>query len=518
MNDSLPEQLRRNRGQKILMGFLCLGLLIFTVVLVMNTSDKGGLNNYERQWEAKGEHFDFASFIPKPVPGDQNFALTPIVASCYEGTLDKNGHRVVPQRTDVVNRLEMSIYGDQSLVNYPTNAGNWAKGIRTDLKGWQDYYRALSARTNEFPVAPQPQSPAADVLLALSKYDATIEELHKAAALPDSRFPLNYDDKFPATILLPHLAALKRCSQVLQLRAIAELQDGQSDKALADVKLMLRLIDSIRTEPFLISHLVRIAMLNLTIQPVWEGQQEHIWSDAQLVELNQELSKLDFLADYEFSMRGERVMDMANIEYMRRTRNLFLLSDDNDTTPGVVKAAYHLIPNSVFYKNELTIARFYQGFILPIVDVIQHVVLPAKKDQADLNIGQERSHWSPNTVLAAMLLPAVAASSKKFAYAQSAVDMARVACALERFRLAQGGYPETLDELQPRYIESLPHDVIGGQPLKYRRTDNGQFALYSVGWNGTDDGGAVIFGEGSHDYIDIEKGDWVWTGQVMASE
>ena len=102
----------------------------------------------------------------------------------------------------------------------------------------------------------------------------------------------------PAAILLPHLAGLKGPAQVLQLRAIAELQNGQSDQALADVKLMLRLGDSIHTEPFLISHLVSIAIMNLTLQPVWEGLAQHQWSDAQLVELDSELAKLDFLSDY----------------------------------------------------------------------------------------------------------------------------------------------------------------------------------------------------------------------------
>ena len=62
-----------------------------------------------------------------------------------------------------------------------------------------------------------------------------------------------------------------------------------------------RLADSIRTEPFLISHLVRIAILQITLQPVWEGLAEHRWSDAQLAELDSELAKLDFLADYELS-------------------------------------------------------------------------------------------------------------------------------------------------------------------------------------------------------------------------
>jgi hypothetical protein len=46
--------------------------------------------------------------------------------------------------------------------------------------------------TNEFPVAPQPQSAAADVLLALSQYDPVLEELRTASRLPYSRFPLNY--------------------------------------------------------------------------------------------------------------------------------------------------------------------------------------------------------------------------------------------------------------------------------------------------------------------------------------
>lgn len=500
------------------MGLFCLGLLAYFAVLVMNMSDKGGLIRYERQWEAKGEHFDFTSFIPKPVPDDQNFALTPIVASSYEGILDKNGRKITPPLTNIINRLEMEIYDYESLLKFPTDNGSWAKGTKTDLKVWQLYYRMLATKTNEFPIPPQMQSPAADVLLALSKYDATIEELRQAAALPNSRFPLNYDSENPSIILLPHLAALKQCSQVLHLLAVAELQNGQSNMALADVKLMLRLTDSIRTEPFLISHLVRIALLNITLQPVWEGLQEHKWSDAQLVELNQELGRLDFLADYEFSMRGERVLSMANIEYLRRTRNIDVFSSEENSTPGFVKAAYHLIPNSFFYQNELAITRAHQEWLLPVVDVEQHIVSPQKADLAESNISKMRIHWSPNTILAAMTLPALEWSSQRFAYAQSSVDMARVACALECFRLEQGGYPETLDALQPHFIDMLPHDVIGGQPLKYHRLDNGTFALYSVGWNGTDDGGAVFLREHSKASIDLEKGDWVWSGQTMGSQ
>ena len=90
-----------------------------------------------------------------------------------------------------------------------------------------------------------------------------------------------------------------------------------------------------------------------------------------------------------------------------------------------------------------------------------------------------------------MLLPRIGNAVKKFAYAQTSVDLARVAIALERYRLAHGEYPESLDALAPQFMEKVPHDIIGGQPLHYRRTDDGQFVLYSVGWNETDDGGVV---------------------------
>jgi hypothetical protein len=44
--------------------------------------------------------------------------------------------------------------------------------------------------------------------------------------------------------------------------------------------------------------------------------------------------------------------------------------------------------------------------------------------------------------------------------------------------------------------------------LHYRRTADGQFALYSVGWNETDDGGVV--GLNKDGGVDINQGDWVW--------
>ena len=108
-----------------------------------------------------------------------------------------------------------------------------------------------------------------------------------------------------------------------------------------------------------------------------------------------------------------------------------------------------------------------------------------------------------------MIFPTLGYFVEKLALMQSSIDLARVACAMERYRLAHGEYPETLDALAPQFIGKVPHDIINGQPLHYRRTDDGKFVLYSVGWNETDDGGTVVFLKGGST-VDRDKGDWVW--------
>ena len=462
---------------------------------------------FKHEWEAKGERFDRGSVVPPPVPDDQNFALTPIVVSSYSSKLDKDGHQIQPPLTNVVNRLKMDVAHN----NWPTNStGNWEKSTVTDLKVWQQYYRALAAKTNEFPVALEPQTPAADVLLALSKNDPAIEQLRQASLLPYSRFPLEYDKDNPAAILLPHLNALRGCARVLQLCAIAELQNGQSDKALDDVKLMLRLTDSVRAEPFLISHLVRIAILDITMQPVWEGLAGHKWSDAQLAELDRELAKLDFLADYKLAMRGEMVLCQVGIfDYLRHHPEEFLdLYGNGGSSPPALVRICRLIPSGWFYQNQLRCARPMVEVYFPVADVNRGIISPAATRRADAAIEANTNHATPYNIIERMLLPALGAVAKKFAYGQESVDLARVAIALERYRLAHGEFPESLDALAPQFIAKLPHDIINGQPLHYHRTNDGQFVLYSVGWNETDDGGEVPPTKGG--WLNLTKGDWVW--------
>lgn len=481
--------------RRTLVALAALLTLLALLITEENWRGKRAWDHYRQEWAAKGERFDLASVVPPPVPDEQNFFAAPIVS------------RVLGS-TNAEDQGEFRIYrGDSE--KWPTKGGSWRQATLTDLKPWQQYIRDLAGSTNTFPVAPQPQTPAADVLLALGQFNPALEELRQAGQRPEARLPLQYENGFEGVgELLPYLASLKRCGQLLELRALAGLDHGQSDQALADVKLLLRVTDSLRNQPFLISHLVRMAMMALTLQPIYEGLAQHRWSEPQLAELERELAKLDFLADYQFAMRGERTCAIAAFEAQRITRE-YRTVEESFGTNKVVTVSFRFMPSAFFYQNELAFARLHEQFILPLVDLTNRVVSPALAQAAAAAVKAQGQTYSPYQVQALMVFPAISKAVQKFAFAQSSIDLVRVACALERYRLAQGSYPESLNALVPQFIARLPHDIINGQPLNYRRTAEGAFVLYAVGWNETDDGGVVALSKGKSPLVD--QGDWVWT-------
>ncbi len=512
--------------RRFLFGLACATTLVALAYVEENWRGRHDWEQFKSDWAAKGEKFDFNDFVPAAVPDNDNFAMSPLFDATDKLASRKwrNEHRNVHPAPNgstwdikLVDPLDISA-GPEPQPD--KGMGDWQKSKMSDLKPWQKYYRDLAAKTNTYPVAAQPQSPAQDVLLALSTYDSVLEQLRRAALQPQSRFPLDYDDEDPAEILLPHLAALKRCSLILRLRALAELQNGQTDRALDDVKLGLRLGDAIRSEPFIITHLVRIAIVQIMLQPVWEGLAEHKWSDAQLVELDSTLTNLDFLADYQLSVRGERAAHIKIVDWLAekpgRYWNLANMIDNDERAAmnNFGKAVkIYLMPKGWYVQNELTIARLDQNWILPAANLAQQTLSPKMVTLAEANID---SSIQPRafSLFARLLVPSLGSYAKKAAYGQNAANLARTAIALERYRIAKGEYPESLDELTPPYIAQAPHDVIGGQPLKYRRDANGQFVLYSIGWNETDDGGVMALKKDpdidSKSPLNLDQGDWVW--------
>jgi len=523
--------------KRFLFGCACFATLVALFYAEEDWRGKHDWNAYKREWEAKGQKFDWDAYVPAPVPDDQNFAMSPVWIARVKYNMNdpeklKTWYGDRADSDDVSKFFALCPVTDSALAGtnwashmMPTTPDlpvRWTAARRLDLKPWQSYYRNVEETNSsaEISIFPQPQSPAADVLLALSKFDSTIEQLRKDSLLPYSRFPVQYDIDDPGAILLPHLAGLKNFAQVLELRAIAELQIGQTDKAFDDIKLMLRLSDSIRPEPFIITHLVRMAVLQMTIQCIYEGLSEHKWSDAQLAELDSELSKINYPADYKFSVHSETAGHAKIFEWIEQKRSrggelLALINSGNsqmpDSTVRLLETAFHLMPAGWFYQGNMQMAQSDRAWSSVPAGDAQPVISPQAVLQASNTTAAVFGRSTPVNFLGRLLAPELSAYAKKTAFAQECVDLTRTAIALERYYLATGQYPATLDALAPKYLQEVPADIINGEPLQYRTTPDGRFVLYSVGWNAQDDGGVAIstrplMGTG----INVDEGDWVW--------
>ena len=119
-------------------------------------------------------------------------------------------------------------------------------------------------------------------------------------------------------------------------------------------------------------------------------------------------------------------------------------------------------------------------------------------------------------VLSGMLMPSVYIVSESLCRYQSERDLVRIYLALETFKAVQGKYPSKLSELVPDYIDAIPNDSFTSTAFKYVPPGNeSEFALYSFGSDGVDDGGAdrhdhslPLFKQSSWDeYLEKENSD-----------
>jgi hypothetical protein len=495
----------------------CLATLIALFYVEENWRGRQAWNNYRRELEARGEQLDYRAFIPKPVPDEQNFAATPFVKSWFVrenpggSNFDKDNYGQALSRVSDPNDKDRGIRKFVDLVAWKAAFAAFGSGETN-----RPYQMFLT--TNKFDFETRAKAAPA-VLAGLKTSQTNLEELRAASRRPYARYPVIYDLENPWGILIPHLARVKGAVQRLRLKACAELAAGHSENALEDVKLILYAADSLKDEPILISYLVRLACVQIAIQPVWEGLAEHRWSDSQLQELQSRLQQYDFLADMKRPLDGERAAGVltADLLYRQKYRvsELFGLADPADPTGGdLANLVSEAAPRGWYNLEQLNYCRLYENQMRGTFDAVGKRVFPdqvslrareLEREIAGGRLGKSFNAVVHHQVVAALLLPALGKVSLKAAEAQTSNDQAALACALERYRLAEGRFPEKLDALVPRFMSQLPNDVITGDSLKYRRTDNGLFALYSVGWNEKDDGGTP-----GKTLFDEKQGDWVW--------
>lgn len=443
--------------------WVSIGIFILLVALVAQSLKWAGRSeweNWKAKWEAKGEKFDIASVIPPKVPDHQNFAKSQFFAPLFDHDADS------PKFNEARDRFDIKT---ASSLRY-----DWRKGKHRDFVVWESAF-----------------------------YESDLAKLADDLKRPHCRFNIRYEDGFEA--VLPHLSTMKNAATLFALSSAQRLSKGDTTGAWQDTLNGIRLGEQLRTEPFLISQLVRIAILEINFQTYWEGQVNHQWSAEQLTAFQETFQSIDLLAGMESAIRAER--NMINHWFTS-------VAQGGTQTQGFDEliSSLDFFPTIFFYGNQYQINRILTEIILPGIDVSNHRLNVHQFKKMEEEILDLKSSFLPfRHAIALMMLPGLDKYALKVSQTQAALDQSAIVAALERYRLAKGSYPKKLAALRPKFIAKIPGDLFHDQGLVYRINEDNSFTLYSTGYNETDDSGDFfIRGES----IDFAKGDWPWPQKV----
>ena len=413
---------------------------------------------------------DWNAYIPPPVPDDQNFFASPKMQEWF--------------------------------VRNPNSTSDLSKRLANP--------KTSSIGTTNAIVS---ESEARDYLTWSDQFAPDFNLMREALKRPFARMDGDYHD--PVAMPIPNFVAVRIVAQTLAQRAHCHLILSQPEQALDDLTLLHDMCRLMLAAPAgkpmtLVAAMINVAVTGLYVDTVADGFQKHAWQESQLEALQKQLADIN-LTPFVFGALQEEPAGECRTFMTAAATTLKGFSNSNEKTgffqnlKDPLWRLFRIAPRGWTYQNMVNVAVLQQkpldGF-----DLAHDTVAPRKFEEAtravDKFVGRGKS---PYRILAAIAIPNYSRALQTTAHNQTMVNEAQIACALERYRLAHGDYPGTLDTLAPQFIDKIPHDIIGGDPLIYRPAADGKFLLYSIGWNEKDDDGKSV-GTGA----DYAKGDWVW--------
>jgi hypothetical protein len=493
------------------------GLIVAGIVLFYREERWRG----ERAWHrlemecaARGEKLLTAISPPPEIPDRQNFGAGDLFRPLFAYHFDGLRGVIWDEPAARQDLLTVSLTAEErnlwrSSLREPH--ANWAFQKAVSLDAWASYYRT-NAPFVSLVSSNSAGTPAEVVVQALTLFAPELNELEILARRPLSRFPLHYSEGWMAFV--PHRQVLHNFAEILQLRACARLHLNEPEAALRDIKLMVCLAQSIQPEIGLFPARVRQRILLLSLQPIWEGLAAHRWNEAQLRDM-QRLCSVNLLPEYPREVRGETEL---MVDFWER----FSQADAVELrrwgfTEGLSVTA-KLYPEGWKLLCQAGMMRLPADVLDPVIDLKARRVFPLRAAAIPGAIRRAGVFFDPLFQMGLpKLMQSFADAPLYIAHAQTAMDMARIACALELSRLRNGVFPATLKEIKPEFIFEMPSDPITGDLYKYRREKDG-FVLYSVGWNERDDGGHAAWTDKTAAEQNVREGDWVWNSTVNAPQ
>lgn len=450
--------------RRMLLGAAVFASLVAAAYVVENWRGRRAYAAFVREAEAAGVSLDLADYAPPPVPDANNLAKLPLLdhplgdEQAWTDVWRRYGRR--PERK-MADGPEFSAAGAPAFaVDEPADLAAYREAFAaSEGEGFDEYLQRLA-----------PEIAALD---AATTTRVTLRYDYDLAKLYDVR--------------LPQVGTMRRFARVAIWRALVDLEAGRSADAARHLRIALRMADAQADEPFLISQLTAKSMRGLAVSAIWHGQRAHRWTEAELTLLADVLAENRGLERFQRALQLESAMAQTYLRQVATNRDRARLAALTGGLSGGVGALVSAGPSGWLWHNAAAVGRDSLSRITGAINPAEHRVRPVEATNSE---PEPKTGFTPCRVVADVIASSMGRLPFGAGESQGMLDLARLAVALERHRLAHGEYPETLAEATAGDAElATLRDVFSGAPYRYRRESDGGFTLWGVNTNGRDEEG-----------------------------
>jgi hypothetical protein len=410
------------------------------------------------------------------------------------------------------------------------------------------WHRGSQEPTPLFPYVTDSTNTWRDIGSAVSEAEPALADLREALKNPPTGISYDISAELDG-YSFPNLVFLRVSAQTLQTAALLELHNNDLPAAIENLAAVSKCVRLGEDDPSLVSFMVRMAVLQMTIDTLWDALQAEGWTDQQLAwfaQFCEDNGKL--LAKLPGTLDAERARHLEDIVWFRShsysgavARDLPILESLGARPEQIDRALSPRLWREWIYHPLWTFAWADQEQLLYLKDQqhesqslrevlshrsLQHLEKQIEKDRASyrapiagwrfyrklpLHEDFVMSDWRP-LKYDEYPYPSFGRAWDSALEALTLNELARTAIAIKRYSLRNNGrVPSALTELSPALLKQMPTDFMDGNPLRYRLKSDGTFLLYSVGRDFRDDGGNTTLASHNKSSRPWDGKDCVWS-------
>ncbi|MFK7768814.1 MAG: hypothetical protein AB8B55_16460 [Mariniblastus sp.] len=298
--------------------------------------------------------------------------------------------------------------------------------------------------------------------------------------------------------LMQHIQMIRVAAQMFQIDTQIAIEQKDSQRALINIQTTAALANQITDTNFIVTHLVSENVAQQAFEQIELvlTQSPELLTDDQLNTLQATATKYQLDLASGFETYKVSIRDIVQQIY----------TDNGDGDGQITQYGLAVMSGLTSGDDKKNTTAFLYNLMRSsrksTIDAIDELVEIAKKEYAkpkyEKLLSEEEmlqtviNKSGVNQALIRQFAPQVLSFQSAKWQSEARRNSVLIAIAAEQYRRNNGKFPSAAEQLKNGFIRSFPTDPMNGKELKYDLHE-GKPRIYSVGWNGDDDGGKLIF-------------------------